>query len=72
MEKKDNRVELFVPKGGANEEPNLLIGLNGRNYLLPRGKRSMVPQAVAAEYHRSVAAQEALDRKMDTLQERGK
>ena len=72
MEKKEERVELLIPKGSANEEPNLLIGLNGKNYLLPRGKKSLVPPAVAAEYYRSVAAQEALDARMDKLQEKGK
>ncbi len=72
MEKKDDRVELLIPKGSANEEPNLLIGFNGKNYLLPRGRRSFVPAAVAAEYHRSVAAQETLDARMDSMQEKGK
>ena len=72
MEKKNNRVELFIPKGSANEEPNLLIGFNGKNYLLPRGRKSMVPPAVAAEYYRAAAAQEALDQRMDRLQEQGK
>ena len=31
------RVEVFVPKGFASEEPNLFIAVNGVNYLLPRG-----------------------------------
>lgn len=68
MEKKtENRVEVFIPKGYANEEPNLMIGVNGVNYLLPRGKSSMVPEAVAAELERSRKAQTLLDQKMDEL-----
>ena len=41
---KDNRVEVFVPKGYANDEPNLFIGVNGVNYLLPKGKKSVAAQ----------------------------
>ena len=61
------RVEVFVPKGYVNEEPNLLVGVNGVNYLLPRGKNSLVPKCVAEELERSRCAQTALDRKMDEL-----
>ena len=56
--KDDGRVDLFIPRGGANEEPNLMIGFNGKNYLLPRGKTSRVPKYVAEEYYRSQRAQE--------------
>lgn len=63
----EKRVEVFVPKGYVNEEPNLLVGVNGVNYLLPRGKTSLVPQCVADELERSRSAQTALDRKMDEL-----
>ena len=64
---KEKRVEVFVPKGYVNEEPNLLVGVNGTNYLLPRGKASFVPACVAEELARSGKAQTALDRKMDEL-----
>ena len=63
----EKRVEVFIPKGYVNEEPNLLVGVNGVNYLLPRGKTSLVPQCVADEVERSGKAQTALDRKMDEL-----
>lgn len=53
---KDDRVELFIPKGSALDEPNLFIGINGVSYLLPKGKTSLVPKEVAAEYYRSVKA----------------
>ena len=68
----EEKVEIYVPKGQANEDPNFLISVNGVNYLLPRGKKSMVPAFVAAEYNRSVEAQEALDRKMEELLEASK
>lgn len=67
MKDQKDLVKVFVPKGFANEEPNLFVGINGRNYLLPRGKESMVPQAVAKEIARARAAQDAMDSAMDKL-----
>ena len=64
----DERVELSVPRGPEREDPNLFVGLNGVNYLLPRGKTSSVPRAVAAEIARSERARDALDLTMDALQ----
>ena len=69
---KDNRVEVFVPKGYANDDPNLLIGVNGVNYLLPRGKKSLVPDFVAEEFNRTLAAQERLDKNMEQMLEASK
>lgn len=65
--KKDDRVELYIPKGAANDDPNMLIGVNGVNYVLPRGKKSMVPPFIKAEYDRSVAAQNTMDERVDEL-----
>ena len=69
---KDNRVEIFVPKGYANDDPNMFISVNGVNYLLPRGKKSMVPDFVAAEFYRSQKAQESLDEKVEQMLEASK
>lgn len=62
-----DRVELYIPKGGANDEPNLFISINAQNYLLPKGKTSRVPPEVAAEYKRAMRAEEMLDRKIEEL-----
>ena len=67
----EKRVEVHIPKGYANEEPNFFVSVGGVNYLLPRGRTSMVPEAVAYELERARKAQEALDRKIETLMERG-
>lgn len=67
--KKDERVDLFIPKGAANDEPNLFISVNGVGYLLPKGKTSKVPPYVKAEYDRSVAAQNTMDEHVDELLE---
>ena len=61
--KKDDRVEVHIPKGYANEDPNFFCAVNGVNYILPRGKKSMVPAHVAEEIERSFRAQEAWDEK---------
>ena len=68
----DGKVELFVPKGYANDEPNHLICVNGMNYLLPRGKTSLVPKYVAEEFYLSQKAQEALDQRVDEMLEASK
>ena len=64
---KETRVEIFVPKGYLNEEPNFFVGVNGVSYLLPRGRKSLVPPQVAAEYNRALRAQEALEARKNTL-----
>lgn len=65
--KKDNRVEVYIPKGAANDDPNLFVGVNGVNYILPRGKKSMVPPHIKAEIERSLAAQNTMDERVDEL-----
>lgn len=69
---KDDRVEIFVPKGYANDDPNMFISINGVNYLLPRGKKSTVPDFVAAEFYRSQRAQEKLDENIEQMLEASK
>ena len=55
---KEGYVDLFVPKGAANDDPNELISINGKNFILPKGKTSKVPDYVKYEYDRSIRAQE--------------
>ena len=67
-----DRVEVYIPKGYANDEPNLLIGVNGVNYLLPKGKTSKVPKHIAEEFYRSQKAQMKLDENIDKMLEASK
>ena len=67
MNTKENYVELTVPKGYINDDPNVFISLNGKNYLLPKGKTSLVPPTVKAEYDRAQRAQDALEEKSASL-----
>lgn len=68
-EMKEERVPLTIPRGAANDEPNAFISVNGVGYLLPKGKTSMVPPFVKAEWDRSVAAQNKMDEHRDELLE---
>ena len=65
----DKRVEVFVPRGADREDPNLFVGINGVNYLLPRGKKSMVPKAVADEIARSDLAAERFYESVDGMKQ---
>ena len=63
----DNRVEIYIPKGYINDEPNYFISVNGKNYLLPKGKTSKVPPEIAYEYERAKRAQMKRDENIDAL-----
>lgn len=65
--KKEDRVAVYIPRGSANDEPNLFVSVNGVGYLLPKGKTSMVPPHIKAEIDRSLAAQEKMDERVDAL-----
>ena len=65
----DERVEIYIPKGAANEDPNLFVSVNCVNYLLPRGKTSKVPKHVAEEIKRSMRAQEIMDEHIEQMKD---
>lgn len=65
-------VEVFIPREGANGDPNYFVGVNGVSYLLPRGKKSMVPPEVAYEINRSNEAKEAMYEARDLLKAQSK
>lgn len=60
-------VKLKVPRGGTKEDPGVYVAVNGRNYLLPKGKESEVPQFIKDEYDR---AERARDKYFDTVNKR--
>ena len=63
----EEKEEIFIPRGAATEEANLFVSVNGVNYLLPRGKTSLVPRAVAMEIRRSCKAQEEQEKRKEAL-----
>lgn len=65
------RVEIAIPRGADREDPNLFVAVNGVNYLLPRGKKSMVPEEVAREIRRSEKAADIFYENMDGMRSGG-
>lgn len=63
----EGRREIFIPRGQKGEDPNLFVSINGVNYLLPRGKKSLVPEAVAQEVERAWRAEETLAETQERL-----
>ena len=57
----EKKIEIFIPKGHTGEEPNLFVGVNGKSFLIPRGKKSLVPKYVFDEIERARRAEEAAD-----------
>lgn len=68
----EDRVDVYIPRGNANEEPNFFVSVNGVNYLLPKGKTSKVPAHVKDEIERAQRAQERLDATIDKMLEASK
>lgn len=65
-EKAAGRVELRIPRSSAEEEPNVFISINGKNYLIPKGQTVLVPPEVVAEYYRSEEARETFIDSVET------
>lgn len=68
----DERVEVFIPKGLANDDHNLYLCINGVKYLLPKGETSMVPPHVKAAIERSQRAQARYEKTSDSLVDKAK
>ena len=66
---KEERVSVEIPRASGKDDPNFFVGVNGVSYLLPRGKKSLVPKPVAEEVERAFRAQENLDSLVDKLVE---
>lgn len=49
----EKRVKITVDRGSSREDPNLFVGINGVNYLIPKGKTSSVPDFVKDELDRA-------------------
>lgn len=72
VKKTQDYEEIYIEKGFANDDPNYYVGFNGKNYILPKGKTSKVPKAVADEIRRAREAQTRLDARVDELIEKSK
>ena len=59
--------EIFIPRAGAKEDPNLFVSVNGKNFLIPKGKKSKVPPEIAEEIRRANEAEEMMDAHIDKM-----
>lgn len=50
------KVKITLPKARGSEPKELFVGINGVNYLVPKGKQQEVPDFVAEEIRRAQAA----------------
>ena len=66
----EKKVDLFTPRGSSVDEPNVIISVNGKNYVLPKGKTSKVPDFVKYEYERAARAKEAMDARAAEMAEK--
>ena len=57
--------EIFIPRAGAKEDPNLFVSVNGKNFLIPKGKKSKVPRYIADEIRRSERARDDFEKFVD-------
>ena len=64
---KEKYVEAFIHKNSELDDPNDFVCINGKNFVIPKGKTVKVPAYVKAEIDRSRRAQEKLDTKIDAL-----
>ena len=69
---KEERVDVFVPKGMANDDPNIYVSINGENFLLPKGQVSKVPPYIKKSIERSYGAQAFQERRSSALIEKTK
>ena len=56
---------IFIPRAGAKEDPNLFVSVNGKNFLIPKGKKSKVPRYIADEIRRSERARDDFEAFVD-------
>lgn len=61
------KVKITLPKARGSEPRELLVGINGVNYLIPKGKQVEVPDYVAEEVKRAQAAEDFMDEQKDEM-----
>ena len=73
---KNETVSLMIPRVPGDGDANVFVGINGKNYIIPKGKTVQVPKAVADEYHRAMHAHgysvEHIDKMIDENRSREK
>lgn len=68
----EEREDIYIERAHSGDESNLLVSINGKNFLLPKGETSRVPKYVADEIRRSQKAQNIYDRRSREMIEASK
>lgn len=63
----DLRVNVTLPRARRGEIPEQFVGINGVNYVIPKGKAVEVPDFVAAEIKRAQAAAEFMEDEKEAM-----
>ena len=71
-QKTEERVEVFIPKGLANDDPNFYVSVNDVDYLLPKGQTSLVPPHIKAAIERHYGAVSYQEKRSNSLIEKTK
>lgn len=66
---KGERTKVTIPRAHYGEEENLFVGINGVNYIVPKGKSVDVPDFVADEIERAQAAEERMHQAREQMLE---
>lgn len=67
----NERVDIYIERPvSSNDDPNLFVSVNGKNFLLPKGRTSNVPRYIYDEIMRSRKAKAHLDDTRRELQEK--
>ena len=61
------RVKVTIPRARKGEDPNYFVGINGVNYILPKGQTSEVPPEVAYEIERAATAESYMYDRADEM-----
>ena len=61
------KVKIRLDRARGSEPKELYVGVNGVNYLVPKGKEVEVPEFVAEEIKRSEAAALFMDEEKERL-----
>lgn len=69
--KTEGRVKITIPRARKGEDPTLFVGVNGVNYLIPKGESSEVLPEVAYEIERAQAAEAYMYDVSDELKAKG-
>ena len=68
----EERVRVFIPNTYSQDDPNLYLAINGREFLLPRGEYSEVPLYVKKAIDRQNRAMSIQDKRSKALEEKAR